>query len=117
VNDITLRLNPDDRVSRLRILEQPAALRIRAGSRTTVRVPVEAIAAGLVPVSTRLQTPAGTTLGTDGTVRVQVQPTNGWVVLALGGVALVVFLAGLYRALRAGRPRITSSELKEIDLS
>lgn len=115
VHDVHLVLDPQGRPSRLRVTKEPAPLTIRPGSRTTVRVQVEAIAAGVVPVSAYLATPENTRLGTDATVRVRVQPTNGWVMLALGGLAGVVFIAGLYRALRAGRPRVTSQALKEID--
>lgn len=117
VRDLTLTLNPEGRASRLRILTQPDPIQIRRNSRTTVRATVEAIAAGAVPVSTRLSTPAGTTLGNDATVRVTVQPTNGWAVLAIGGLAGVVFVAGLYRTLRGGKPRMTSAELDRIDLT
>ena len=115
VHDIHLVLDPQGRPPRLRVTKEPPPLTIRPGSRTTVRVQVEAIAAGVVPVSAHLATPENTRLGTDATVRVRVQPTNGWVMLALGGLAGVVFLAGLYRALRAGRPRLSSEDLKEID--
>ncbi len=117
VRGLTLTLNPEGRASRLRILSQPDPVQIRRNSRTTVRATVEAIAAGAVPVSTRLTTPEGTTLGNDATVRVTVQPTNGWAVLAVGGLAGVVFLAGLYRTLRGGKPRMTSEELNRIDLT
>lgn len=117
VRGLTLTLNPEGRASRLRILAQPDPVQIRRNSRTTVRATVEAIAAGAVPVSTRLTTPEGITLGNDATVRVTVQPTNGWAVLAVGGLAGVVFLAGLYRTLRGGKPRMTSEELNRIDLT
>ena len=117
VRGLTLMLNPEGRASRLRILSQPEPLQIHKRSRTTVRATVEAIAAGVVPVSTRLTTPTGTTLGTDATVRVTVQPTNGWAVLAVGGLVGMVFLAGLYRSLRGGKPRMTSEELNRIDLT
>ncbi|MDO5711590.1 MAG: DUF6049 family protein, partial [Micrococcales bacterium] len=115
VHDIHLVLDAQGRPPRLRITQEPPPLTIRPGSRTTVKVQVEAIAAGVVPVSAHLETPENTRLGTDATVRVRVQPTNGWIMLALGGLTGVIFLAGLYRALRAGRPRLTSEALKEID--
>ena len=35
--------------------------------------------------------------------------------LGLGGLAGVVFIAGLFRALRVGRPRVPTEDLKEID--
>ena len=115
VHDVHVVFAPQGRPPRLRVTSEPAPLTIRPGSRTTVRVQVEAVAAGVVPVSTHLATPQNTRLGTDATVRVRVQPTNGWLMLALGGLAGVVFLAGLYRALRAGRPRVSTENLKELD--
>lgn len=115
VHDVHVVFEPQGRPPRLRVTSEPAPLTIRPGSRTTVRVQVEAVAAGVVPVSTHLATPQNTRLGTDATVRVRVQPTNGWLMLALGGLAGVVFLAGLYRALRAGRPRVPTENLKELD--
>ncbi len=115
VRDVRVVFEPGGRPPRLRVVEEPAPLTIRAGSRTTVRVQVEAIAAGVVPVSTHLATPANTRLGSDATVRVRVQPTNGWLMLGLGGLAGVVFIAGLFRALRVGRPRVPTEDLKEID--
>ena len=116
VHDVRLVLTSPARPPRLRIVQEPSPLTIRARSRTTVRVRVEAVAAGLVPVSAHLATPADTRLGSDATVRVRVQPTNGWVMLAIGSLVGVVFVAGLYRALRAGSPRVSSEDLKEIDL-
>lgn len=115
--DVNLSLSTSDRQTRLKILSQPEPVDINRSSRTTVRVPVEALTAGRVTVSTTVTTPAGTRLGPNGTISVQVQPTNGWVVLAVGGLALVVFVAGLFRALRVGRPRATAAEIKELDLT
>ena len=115
VRNVRVVFEPEGRPPRLRVVAEPAPLTIRAGSRTTVRVQVEAIAAGVVPVSTHLATPANTRLGSDATVRVRVQPTNGWLMLGLGGLAGVVFIAGLFRALRVGRPRVPTEDLKEID--
>lgn len=117
VHDLTLTLDPEGRASRLHILAQPEPVRITKRSRITVRATMEAITAGTVPMSTRLTTPAGTTLGDDATLRISVQPTNGWAALAIGIAAGLVFLAGLYRTIRGGKPRITSEELQRIDLT
>lgn len=113
VHDVRVVFEPQGRPPRLRVTSTPEPLTIRPGSRTTVRVQVEAVAAGVVTVATHLATPTNTRLGTDATVRVRVQPTNGWLMLALGGLAGVVFLAGLYRAVRAGGPRVSRQNLKE----
>ncbi len=119
VHDVHLRLVPEGRVSRLRILEeQPMVLTIRPRSRATVRVAVEAIAPGVAPVRAELTTPTGDRLGPERTVLdIRVQPMNGWVVLAIGGVLGAVFLVGLFRTIRRNRPRVSAEELKEIDLA
>ena len=119
VHDVHLRLVPEGRVSRLRILdEQPLVLTIRPRSRATVRVAVEAVAPGVAPVRAELTTPAGDRLGPERTVLdVRVQPMNGWLVLGIGGVLGAVFLVGLFRTIRRNRPRVSAEELKEIDLA
>lgn len=115
VHNVRLVLDPQGRPPRLRVTE-PQPLSIAPGSRTTVRVSVDAVAAGVVPVSTYLTTATGTRLGADAMVNVRVQPTGGWVV-AVGGVLVgVTFLVGLYRTFRRGRPRVTEAELEGIDL-
>ncbi|WP_226346807.1 DUF6049 family protein [Agilicoccus flavus] len=116
VHDVHLVVAPQGRPPRLRVTAPTGPLRISPRSRTTVRLRVEAVAAGVVPIATHVETPSGTRLGTDAPVRVRVQPTNGWLMLALGGLVGVVFVAGIYRALRAGSPRVSSEDLKEIDL-
>lgn len=116
VHDVRLVLDPQGQPPRLRVTQPAPPLTIRPNSRVSVRVGVDAVAAGVVPVVAHLATPSGTRLGTDATVRMRVQPTNGWLLLAIGGLAGVVFLAGLYRALRAGSPRVSSADLKDIDL-
>lgn len=102
--------------ARLRILSEPEPLTIRPHSRTTVRLDVEAVAAGLVPITTSLQTADGIALGSESTVRVQVRPTNGWVVLAAGGVVGVIFLLGLFRAIRLGERRVAEADMRDLDL-
>lgn len=115
VHNVRLVLDPQGRPPRLRVTE-PQPLSIAPGSRTTVRVSVDAVAAGVVPVSTYLTTATGTRLGADATVNVRVQPTGGWVV-AVGGVLVgLIFVVGLYRTFRRGRPRVTEADLEGIDL-
>ncbi len=115
VHNVRLVLEPQGQPPRLRITS-PEPLSIAPRSRTTVRVSVEAVAAGVVPVSTRLTTATGTRLGTDATVNVRVQPTGGWIVAVGGVLAGVVFIVGLFRTLRRGRPRVTDADLEGIDL-
>ena len=79
---------------------------------------MEAIAPGVAPVRAELTTPTGDRLGPERTVLdIRVQPMNGWVVLAIGGVLGAVFLVGLFRTIRRNRPRVSAEELKEIDLA
>ncbi len=115
VQNVRLVLEPQGRPPRLRVTD-PAPLSIAPGSRTTVRVSVDAVAAGVVPVSTYLTTATGTRLGTDATVNVRVQPTGGWVVTVGGVLVGLTFVIGLYRTFKRGRPRVTEAELEGIDL-
>lgn len=115
VHGVRLVLDPEQRTPRLRIA-QPDPMTIAPGSRTVVRVAVEAVAAGTVPVSTHLQTPAGTRLGSDAIVEVRVQPSGGWTIAIGGALVVLVFVVGLIRTIRRGRPRVTDDDLKGIDL-
>ena len=104
VDDVRLQLTSDSR--RLRIDDQPGPLRIGAGSRTTVKVRVTAVAPGLVPISADLSTANGTRLGRNAQVKVQVQPISVTVFWALGGVFALILVVGIYRSLRRpGRPK------------
>ena len=115
VQNVRLVLEPQGRTPRLRVTA-PEPLSIAPGSRTTVRVSVDAVAAGIVPVSTYLTTATGTRLGTDATVNVRVQPTGGWIVTVGGVLVGLTFVVGLYRTFRRGRPRVTEADLEGIDL-
>ncbi len=112
VHDVRLVLDAGG--NRLQINRQPSSFGIRANSRATVRVEMTALAPGNVPLTARVVTPEGSQLGSSTTFDVQVQPTNGWVLLAVIAVAGLVFVAGLYRALRAGRTRVSEDELNQL---
>ncbi|GAB79052.1 hypothetical protein SAMN05421595_2912 [Austwickia chelonae] len=117
VREVRLRLVPQGRSPRLRVPREPYLLTIAARSRAVVKVPAEAIAAGPAVVSAEVSSPSGTRLGAqDTTLTIQVQPTNGWLILALGGAAGAVFLVGLLRTIRRNRPRLSAEDLKEIDI-
>ncbi|GAB48851.1 hypothetical protein MOPEL_083_00560 [Mobilicoccus pelagius NBRC 104925] len=116
VRDVRLHTDVQGRPPRLVVHSPPQTLTIRPHSRATVRLDTEAVAAGVVPVTVSLRTTAGAPLGEDATVRVRVQPTNGWLLLAAGGVVGIVFVLGLFRAIRAGERRVAASELEGLDL-
>ncbi len=116
VRDVRLLTQVQGRPSRLVIHSAPPTLTIRPHSRATVRLDVEALAAGTVPITASLRTASGTPLGEDATVRVRVQPTNGWILLAAGGIVGLVFVFGLFRALRAGERRVAAADLRGLDL-
>ncbi|WP_162873079.1 DUF6049 family protein [Austwickia chelonae] len=117
VREVRLRLVPQGRSPRLRVPREPYLLTIAARSRAVVKVPAEAVAAGPAVVSAEVSSPSGTRLGAqDTTLTIQVQPTNGWLILALGGAAGAVFLVGLLRTIRRNRPRLSAEDLKEIDI-
>ncbi|NYG06947.1 hypothetical protein BJ986_001434 [Phycicoccus badiiscoriae] len=85
---------------RLRIDSQPPILRIGPKSRATVSVSVTALAAGSVPLRTRLTTPDGTVIGEGADVQVRVTPTGNWVYGGLAAVGGLVLLLGIVRTVR-----------------
>ena len=103
VHDVRLHLEPGS--PRLRIDDQPQPLRINRQSRTTVKVHVTAVAAGLVPVQASLSSANGTPIGQGARVNVRVSPTESWVYGVLGAVAGLVLVLGVVRSLRRGRTR------------
>ena len=112
VHDVRLTLLPGR--PRLRIDQQPGPLKIGPKSRTNVRVPVTAIAAGVVPVEAVLTTPNGTPLGQNARVNVRVQPTNTWIYWVLGTLAGIILVLGIYRSLRRGSTRASRPAAQEI---
>lgn len=110
VHNLQLSLEP--RRFQLRVDEQPRPVSLRADSRSSVRVPVTAQAAGQVPVDAILTTPRGTALGTPPDKPVQlninVRPTGSWIYWVLGIVASLILVIGLLRSLRRG-PRAETS--------
>ncbi|MGB7449766.1 MAG: DUF6049 family protein [Ornithinimicrobium sp.] len=110
VQDLQLGLEPGN--GRLRIIEAPEAITIGPGSRATVQFRAEAIAAGDVPVRATLSTPRGLTIGEPEDLGVQVRPTGIWIYWVLGGLAGVILILGLARAMRRPtRPSATTQAL------
>ena len=102
VQDLQLGLEPGN--GRLRIIEAPEAVTIGPSSRATVQFRAEAVAAGEVPVRATLSTPGGLTIGEAQDLGVQVRPTGMWIYWLLGGLAGVILILGLTRAIRRPAP-------------
>ncbi|GAB3580067.1 DUF6049 family protein [Calidifontibacter terrae] len=108
VHAISVELQP--RKYLLRIKRQPAAVDLRAKSRTTLRAEVVAIAPGDVTVDVHLSDSAGRPVGTPNGVtqlKVSVRPTSSWIYWVLGIVAVLALVIGLLRSLRKGPRRQT----------
>ena len=103
VEDVQLRLEPDN--ARLQVVQQPEPVSIGAGSRASVPFEARALTRGDVTLTARLSTPDGTDLGTGQQLAVNVRPTGIWIYWVLGGLAGIVLVLGLVRALR-GTPRV-----------
>lgn len=120
VEDVQLALHP--RRYLLRVVREPEPLAVAPNSRTAVRVPVEALAAGTVLVDAVLSTPSGRRLGEpDGQparIQVNARPTGTWIYWVLGIVAGLVLVIGVYRSLRRGpRPMVESDRPEDHDAS
>lgn len=102
VRGLTLHVEPGN--GRLRITEPPEEITIGPDSRATVTFRARAVASGEVPVRAYLTTPTGLQVGETQILQVRVQPTGAWIYWVLGGVAGVILVLGLGRALRQPRP-------------
>ncbi len=108
-----LRMTVSPGNARLRILAQPEPITIGPESRATVQFRARAVAAGQVPLNTSLSTPNGTPVGEMEKTQVRVQPTGVWIYWLLGGVAGVILVLGLVRALRPSRGPKSTPHSKE----
>jgi hypothetical protein len=88
-------------------------LTLEAGQRTGVRVPVRALASGLVTLQARLITPSGAQIGVPQQVQVRLRPTDSWLLTAGGVVVGLAVLFGLVRSLRRPRRRLDATTTAE----
>ncbi|ANS79282.1 hypothetical protein SGUI_1886 [Serinicoccus hydrothermalis] len=92
---------------RLQVIRQPDPVSIGADSRASVSFEARSITRGETELTATLSTPGGTTLGEPVPIDVRVQPTGIWVYWVLGGLAGLVLVLGLARAVRQG-PRVSA---------
>lgn len=95
-----LRLDLTPRRDGLTVSGTRHTITIGARSRTTVRVRIQAVAAGLVPVTAQLRSIDGTPFGRVSTLQVHVTPTSTWIFWVLGGLAALILALGIYRTIR-----------------
>lgn len=100
VHDVQLELETSN--GRLQITRQPDPVSVGAGSRASVSFEARSITRGDTTLTARMSTPDGTVLGTDAAIDVRVQPTGTWLYWVLGGLAGLVLVLGLARAVRRG---------------
>lgn len=115
VQDLVLHIEPAN--GRLRIIEPPEPISIGAQSRATVQFRARAVAAGEVPVRAYLTTPSGLEIGETQELTVRVRPTGEWIYWVLGGVAGVILVLGLARAVRRPSPAADGSSDRSEDRS
>lgn len=95
---------------RLQVIRQPGPVSVGADSRASVSFEARSITRGQTTLTAQLSTPSGTTLGEPVPIDVRVQPTGVWVYWVLGGIAGLVLVLGLARALRSSpTPRAPST--------
>jgi hypothetical protein len=105
VEDLRLNIEPGN--GRIRVVEEAEPITIGADSRATVQFRARAVAAGEVPVRAYLSTPTGLVVGDEQVMEVRVQPAGQWIYWLLGGVAGVILVLGLARALRRPADKAT----------
>lgn len=103
VDDVQLAVTATN--GRLQVLRQPDPISVGPGSRAAVPFEARAVTRGEVTLHVELTAPDGTDLGVDEEIAVRVQPTGVWIYWVLGGLATVVLVLGLARAL-PGPPRV-----------
>jgi hypothetical protein len=104
VSDLRLQVvAPSPRLVVQRTQSEPISL--QPHTRTSVRVPVRALASGKVDLQARLVAPSGAPIGAVESVQVRVRPTDSWALTVGGAVVVSVFLVGVVRALRRPRRR------------
>ncbi len=87
----------------LRLDDQPAPVDIGPHSKAVVVVRATALAAGSVPIRARLTAPDGSEVASGTTVTVRVRPTGDWIYWAMGSVAGVLLVSGVWRTRRSRR--------------
>lgn len=103
VEDVRVRLTPSHH--RLQVSNHAAPLSIGAQSRATIWVRAQAIGAGDVEVAVTLSAPNGIAIGQVAEVQVRVQPMGSWLFYLLLGVAGVILVVGIWRAIQRGPRR------------
>ncbi|MFV0464163.1 MAG: DUF6049 family protein [Nostocoides sp.] len=113
VTGLRVKFAPESPI--LRVTQgQSVPVDIAAGSRTTVTLQADALAAGTVPVSATLVAPDGTVLGRSTRLVLQVTPTGDWIYWALGAAAVLLVLAGVWRT-RRRRDHLTADGSAMVD--
>jgi hypothetical protein len=104
VDDIRLVLAPTN--PRMQVVEQPAPITIGAGSKTSVKIAVRAVAAGQADIRAFLTTADGTPIGQPAIIPISANPLDR-TIYGIGGAVLgLILLAGLVRTLLKGTSRI-----------
>jgi len=98
VEGVRLVLTPTN--PRLRVVSQPDPIRIEKQSKATVRVRVQAVAAGLVPLTAALTTPDGTSIGVGATITVRANPPGRTFYIVAGAAVGLLLVVGMVRSLR-----------------
>ncbi len=82
-------------------ISKPFAL--EPNTRTSILVPVKALATAEVELQAQLISPTSQVIGTPKEVRVRVRPTDSWVITGAGVLASLALLVGIARTIRKQR--------------
>jgi hypothetical protein len=104
IDDIRLVLAPTN--PRMQVVQQPGPISIGAGSKTSVKIAVRAIAAGQADIRAFLTTADGTPIGQPAILPISANPLDR-TIYGIGGAVLgLILLAGVIRTLLKGTSRI-----------
>jgi hypothetical protein len=104
VDDSRLVLAPTN--PRMQVVQQPAPISIGAGSKTSVKITVRAVAAGQADIRAFLTTADGTPIGQPAIIPISANPLDRTIYGVGGAVLGLILLAGLVRTLLKGTSRI-----------
>jgi len=108
--DVTVEVHLESSSTRLQT-DEDVTVTVPAGGQVTASVPVTAVGSGDVDLTIQLRAQDGTNVGTPSTVHLRVRADWENVgTRVLGGILVILLVAGIIRTVRRGRRTATPRE-------